>query len=99
MNINKMKVMPGKIFGEILSNEEITEGGLIITTRIKEIPRKAKVLKVGPGKRDKKGKIIESCVKPGEVAYFKKNFGFKWREEQKEYIFLRNDEITGVSDE
>lgn len=69
-----------------------------MASTMKEIPWKAKVLKVSPPKRDKKGKLIESVAKVGETCYFKKNFGFKWRQERKEYIFLTSEEITAIDD-
>ena len=92
-------MMPGKILGEILSNDEITKSGLVLATTIKETPEKALVLKVGPPKRNKKGRLIEPCAKPGEIVYFKRNFGSKLKTETKHYIFLKNEEITGVDNE
>jgi len=101
LNINNLTVMPGKILAEILSNLETTAGGIILATvqRKKEIPQKARVLKVGAAKRDVKGKLLEPVAKVGEIIYFKRHFGFKWKEEWREYIFLKREEITGVSDE
>lgn len=67
-----------------------------MASTMKEIPRKMRVLKIGAPKKDKKGKEIKYNFKVGDCLFFKKNFGFKWKEEGKEYIFLESEHITGV---
>ena len=98
IDLTKLKLMPGKMLGKILSNLETSEGGIIMASTVKQTPMKALVIKVGPPKRGKKGKLVEPCAKVGDIAHFKKNFGVKWRPEKdsEEYIFLENDHITGL---
>jgi len=97
MQVERLRVMPGKILGEILSNDLISPGGIVIPTgQVKEIPQKAKVLKVGPPKKDKKGKLITPAANVGDIAHFKKSFGFQWKDGMKNYIFLNNEDIIGT---
>ncbi len=98
LNLKALKVMPGRILGEILSNLETSKGGILLASTAKEIPQKARVLKVGAPKRDKKGKLLAPVAEVGNIVYFKKNFGFKWKQEHKEYVFLERDDITGVEE-
>jgi len=88
-----------KLLGEILSEETISEGGIILARTVKEIPRRAKVLAIGKPEIDKKGKELPQVAEVGDIVHFKRNFGTQWQEEIeggkfRKYIFLKRDEVT-----
>ena len=95
----QIKPLRNKVFCEILPDEEISEGGIIIVTRLKQIPRKARIIAMGKPPLNKKGKELKWNLNIGDHLHFKKNFGFKYSVrgddgKWKHYIFLRNEEIT-----
>ena len=55
-----------------IQSEEKTTGGIIIPDTAKEKPQEGKVIAVGPGKRDKDGKLIPLDVKAGDRVLFAK---------------------------
>lgn len=94
----KMKITPtkGKIFCEIISDREVSTGGIIMATTIKEAPKRARVISIGEPKPDEKGKLPVINFKQGDIVFFKKNFGVKCTIDGKPCIFLKMEEITGV---
>ena len=123
----ELKPTRGKIFAQILTNEETTKSGIIIKGKIHETPLKAKVIELGDPprycmcwepKREKnrfkdnglcltcnkplatsrslKGQEIPWVCKKGDTVHFKKGFGKRCRIEEKDYIFLKLEELIGV---
>ena len=76
--------------------EKKTKGGILIPDSAKEKPIRGKVVAVGPGKRDEKGKRIPMEVKEGDNVLFVKYAGTEIKIEGVEHLFMKEDDILGI---
>lgn len=82
---------------EPLKEEEITKGGIVIPeTAREERPIKGKVIAVGPGKLNDKGERMPMTIKEGQVVIFKKYAPDEVKIEDKEYYFVREDDVLAI---
>jgi len=44
----------------------------------------------------KRGKLMYPCCEVGDIVHFRQGYGEKWRKDEKEYIFLTNQNIICV---
>lgn len=93
-----MKIRPlgDRVLVKRLESEEKTKGGLYIPETAKEKPIEAKVISVGPGKRDDAGKLVEPSVKAGDRVLFGKYSGTEVKLDGEEHLILREEDILGV---
>ncbi|TET22970.1 MAG: co-chaperone GroES [Candidatus Stahlbacteria bacterium] len=91
----KIKPLQDRILVERREEEE-TVGGIIIPDTAKEKPQKGKVIEVGPGRKDDKGKLIPLELKPGDVILFNKYAGTEIKIEGKEYLLMREDDVMAL---
>lgn len=93
-----MKIRPlgDRVLVQRMQSEEKTKGGLFIPETAKEKPIEAKVVSVGPGKRDDSGKLIEPNVKAGDRVLFGKYSGTEVKIDGEEHLILREEDILGV---
>ena len=103
---------PGKVIGEIIKDQEISKGGIILAKYLKEKAHKARAISVGKPSIllckycdekklckkpcEHKGELIPVPVEVGDIVHFKPVFGTKIRYEDKDYIILRTLEIVGT---
>lgn len=92
----KIKPINDRVLVVRIAEEEKTAGGIIIPDSAKEKPQQAKVVSVGPGKRDDSGKRVPLQVRKNDRVLFSKYAGTEIRLNDVEYIFLREDDILGV---
>jgi len=82
---------------EPLKEDEITKGGIVIPeTAREERAIKGKVISVGPGKLNDKGERMPLNVKEGQVVIFKKYAPDEVKIDDKEYYFVREDDILAI---
>lgn len=67
--IESFRPLRDGIFCEVLPSEEVTPGGIVLTSGMKEKPNRARVLATGPGKYYG-DKLIEPSVKRGDIVLF-----------------------------
>ena len=79
-----------------LESEEKTKGGIIIPDAAKEKPLEGKVIAVGGGKKDEKGKAIPMVVKKGDRVLFGKYSGNEIKIDGEEMMIIREDDILAV---
>jgi chaperonin GroES len=79
-----------------LDSEERTKGGIIIPDSAKEKPLEGKVIAVGGGKRDEKGKAIPMVVKKGDRVLFGKYTGNEIKIDGDELVIVREEDILAV---
>ena len=93
-----MKVVPlhDRIVVARIDAEEKTKGGIIIPDTAKEKPQEGKVIAVGPGRRDKDGKLIPLDVKAGDRVLFAKWAGTELKIDGEERMIMKEDDILGV---
>ena len=93
-----MKIRPlhDRLIIKRVDEEQKTPGGIVIPDTAKEKPQEGKVIAVGPGKRDEKGRIIPMDVKEGDRVLFSKYAGTEIKINGEEHIFMREDDILGI---
>ena len=93
-----MKVAPLKDRVVVLriEEEEKTAGGLIIPDTAKEKPQQGKVIAVGSGVVDEKGKRIALEVKVNDRVLFGKYSGNEIMIDGVEHLIMREDDILAI---
>ena len=74
----------------------MTAGGIILPETAKEKPQEGKVLAIGPGERDDKGKRLAMDVKVGDKVLFAKYSGTEVKMDGKKLLILRESDILGI---
>lgn len=94
MENKKCKPLGNRIL--VQRNEvKMTRGGILLPDAAKEKPRQGKVLAVGPGKMDEKGKLHPLDIKVGDEILFSSYAG---TEIEKECIILSEDDVLARLD-
>ncbi len=93
-----MKIRPlgERVLIELVKEEEVSKGGIIIPDSAKEKPQEGKVIAVGTGKLDENGKIVPFNVKKGDLVLMPKYGGTEVKIDDKEYQIVREDDILAI---
>ena len=92
----KIRPLSDRILVQRIDEEEQVKGGIIIPDTAKEKPQEAKVVAVGPGKRNKNGDIIAPELKPGEKILIGKWAGAEIEIDGEDYVILSEDDVLAV---
>ena len=92
----KIKPLNDRILVLRVEEEEKTSGGIIIPDTAKEKPLEGKVVAVGPGKTDDKGRLIPMAVKKDDKVLFSKYAGTEIKLNGVEHLIMREDDILGI---
>jgi len=84
------------IIVEQVEAESTTASGIILTESAKEKPQKAKIIAVGPGKRDDDGKHVAMDVKVGDVVIYSKYAPTEIKVDGKEYMILSEGDVLAI---
>ena len=79
-----------------IDEDEKTASGLIIPDSAKEKPQQGEVVAVGQGKRNDDGKLIPLDVKAGDRILFGKYSGSDIKNDDNEYLIMRENEVLNV---
>lgn len=78
--------------------KEQTISGLFIPDTAKEKPLTGEVMTLGPGRRDRSGKVIPIDLKVGDKIYFGKFSGADLTINEEDFLLIHEDEILGVAE-
>ncbi len=78
-----------------IETEEVTKGGILLTSAAKEKPQMAEVLEVGPGGMVD-GKEIGMVVKVGDKVVYSKYAGTEVKLDGQEVIIVKQSDILAV---
>jgi len=93
----KIKPLGDRVLVEPIETKEQVKGGIVIPDSAKEKPQEAKVVAVGPGKKDENGKVIPvDEVKVGDTVLTSKYGGTEVKYDDKEYKILNVSDILGI---
>ncbi len=93
----KIKPLHDYVLVEPIKQKEVTKGGIIIPeTAREERAVKGKIIAVGPGKINEKGEKVPMSVKEGQIVLFKKYAPDEIKIDDKEYYFIREDDIMAI---
>ena len=74
-----------------IETEEVTKGGILLTSSAKEKPQMAEVLAVGPGAKD-----VEMVLKVGDKVVYQKYAGTEVKIDGQEVIVIKQNDILAV---
>jgi chaperonin GroES len=92
----KVKPLHDRILVKRIEEGEQVVGGIIIPDTAKEKPQQGKVVAVGAGKVDDKGKRTPLDVKDGDKILFGKYSGQEIKLDGEEFLIMREDEVLGI---
>jgi chaperonin GroES len=92
----KIRPLQDRVIVQRIEEEERTKGGIIIPDTAKEKPQEGKVIAVGRGKMNEKGKLLPLSVKEGDKILFGKYSGTEVKLNGNEYLIMREDDILGI---
>ena len=95
-----MKIRPlgDRILVLGVEEEKKTKGGILIPDTAKEKPHEGKVIAVGAGKVNEKGKRIPLDVKKGDRVLFGKYSGNEIKIDGVEHLIMREDDILAIQE-
>ena len=91
-----IKPLGDRVLLEICESRETMKGGILIPDTAKEKPQEYKVIALGTGKTDDKGKKIPFDVKVGDIVLTSRYGGTEVKIEDKEYKVVNQDDILAV---
>jgi chaperonin GroES len=92
----KMRPLQDRVLIRRVEPEEKTSGGIIIPDTAKEKPMEGEVVAVGPGTRDKDGKLHPLDVKTGDRVLFGKWSGSEVKLDGVDLMIMKESDILGV---
>jgi len=92
----KLKPIGDRIIAQRLGSAEKSRGGLYLPDNAQEKPQEGKVIAAGTGKTLKNGTVVPLAVKPGDRIIFGKYSGSEIKVDDKEYVFLNEDDILAI---
>jgi chaperonin GroES len=88
-----LKPLGDRLVVKVIEELEKTKGGIVLPDTAKEKPQEAEVLAVGPGARNEKGDRVPMEVKVGDHVIFAKYSGTEFKQEDEEYLILRESDV------
>jgi chaperonin GroES len=89
-----LKPLGDRLIVEVLDEEELTVGGIVLPDTAKEKPQRGKVLAVGPGARSQEtGEYIQLEVAEGDEVIFSKYGGSEIKLGTDEVLILRESDV------
>ena len=92
----KLKPLADRVIVKQTEAEEKTKSGIYLPDAAKEKPTKGKVIAVGRGKLDEKGRPMEIGVRTGDTVYYGKYSGTDVEVDGQKFVILRESDILGV---
>jgi chaperonin GroES len=86
-----------RLIVEVLEEEEVTIGGIVLPDTAKEKPQRGTVLAVGPG-RYEDGTLVPLDVVAGDEVIYSKYGGTEVKVGVDEYLILRESDILAKVD-
>lgn len=94
----KLRPLADRVIVKQSQAEEKTKTGIVLPDSAKEKPTQGKVISVGPGKLDDKGKPMEIGLRAGDTVYYGKWSGTEVEVEGEKFVILKESDILGVLD-
>ena len=92
----KLKPIGDRVIVQRLGSAEKTRSGLYLPDAAQEKPQQGKVIAVGSGRTLKNGKKVPLSLKVGDRIVFGKYSGSELKLDEKEYVFLEEDDILAI---
>ena len=79
-----------------IEEQEVKKGGIIIPDTAKEKPQEGKIIALGTGRVDDKGKKIAFEVKKGDRVLIPKYGGAEVKLADETYLLIKEEDILGI---
>lgn len=94
--VHGLKPLFDNVLVRPLSTESATASGIILPDSAKEKPQIGEVMEVGPGHRNKEGKVLPMTIKKGQKVLYKKWGGNEVKVGQEEWMIVEEKDIMAV---
>jgi chaperonin GroES len=89
-----------KLLAKRIPLDEKTKGGIFIPQIVQRLKENtcsfAEIISIGPGNKDKKGRLKPTEAKPGDKFIFDEFTHLEMKIKGEDYIMMREDEILGI---
>ncbi len=94
----KMKIRPlgDRVVVKAVERGDQTKSGIYLPDTVQEKPQEAIVMAVGPGKLLETGTRVPIDLKEGDKILFSKYSGTEIKQDDEEYLILRDTDILAV---
>ncbi len=92
----KLKPLGNRVLLRRLEPEETLKGGIILPDSAKKKQEQAEVIAVGPGKKDKDGKLVPMPVQIGDVVLMDKYSGQEVTIDDEEFVIVKADDLIAI---
>ena len=82
-----------RLIVEVLEEEEMTIGGIVLPDSAREKPQRGKVLAVGPGSRNDTGDLVPMDIVVGDEIVFSKYGGTEVKVGTEDLLILRESDV------
>ena len=89
----KFSPLADRVVVKPIEQEETTKSGIVLPDTAKEKPQEGEVVAVGPGRTTDEGKKIPLDLKVGDKVIYSKFGGTEYKEDDEEYLILRESDI------
>ena len=86
--MSSIKPLADRVLLQVLEQEKKTSSGILLPDTAKEKTQKAKVVEIGSSK--------DIQVKKGDIVIYDKYSGIQIKEDNKEYLIVKNEEIVAI---
>jgi len=91
----QLKPLMDRVVVKQVETEEVSKGGIILTSAAKEKPQFAEVIAVGPGGLVD-GKEVVMQVKKGDRVVYSKYAGTEVKLDDQEYMVVKQSDILAI---
>ncbi len=94
----KMKIRPlgDRVVVKAVERGDQTKSGIYLPDTVQEKPQEAIVMAVGPGKLLESGTRVPIDLKEGDKILFSKYSGTEIKQDDEEYLILRDTDVLAV---
>ena len=78
------------------AKEEKTKSGIVLPETAKEKPQEGEVIAIGPGRVLDNGNRVPMELKVGQSVLYAKYAGTEFKDEDEEYLILREPDVLAV---
>ena len=92
----KVRPLADRVLLKRMKQEETSYGGILLPETAKQKQEMGEVIAVGPGKKDRDGKMVEITVKAGDKVLWDKYSAQEISLEEEEFVIVKSDDLIAI---